>query len=608
MPSDDQSVFSPPPPQQQQDYSGPFSKWTSIQQNEQKPIQPPPAYPGKGAAIAYGIEKFVEGIRKGRVAKFAQQEQQKNQQWKSFQSYVNLASNNKDLSQAAKDEIAKTFYQTYGAAAKSEMGEASKGGKGKKGGGDPNDPNNKHGLIHHAMGTLLDGMTGGKPPSKGGPDFSEVQASIQSKYFNPDGSVKPEYSKTKALSDITQKYGEATKGATTEQDQQKAAASLFPHLVSQFGGDVRAASEFQKEILPKLPSAGSQADILQQWKGIGQPASGSPASPPPSPQAQPPSRRGPASRPATPIPPGTLAAPPAGPVAQAANSTAGPATGPTPPAAPNSRVLSPVEMQIAQMAGASGPLERLEYDGPDGKPVRVMGREINLPSGSGFYDASGRQIPADPSKVRKGSSAEPRQPRAPTTEERTGEEADEAYRARHKMKPGAPLDGAQHEDAVAEWRGRMASSTRRPSAPRQESAATVEAGRKVKAMEAISKIIEQTPIPANMGATQFAEYLRQHIEQYYKNDKSVAPYSAEIYNWINEEARKGSFKDPNALKSLIQGATGQAKQEHQAAKAQDKIEDLSQQVQANVDEIMGSQGGQGETRVMTYNPETGTVE
>ena len=588
MNNDEKSVFSPSP----QDYSGPFSKWTSIQQNEQKPIQPPPAYPGKGAAIAYGIEKFVEGIRKGRIAKFAQQEQQKNQQWQNFRGFVNDLYQDPDLNEAAKREISSTFYRTYGEAGKSEMEDAAKGSKGKgKKGSDSSDPKNKHAILQHVASTLFDGMTGGKPPSKGGPNFAEVQRDLHAKFYNPDGSIKPEYSKTKSLSEITQKYGEAAKGASTEQQQQQAVASLFPNLVSQFAGNVREAAEYQKSILPTLPKAGSQEDIMQQWGRIGQPATGSPAAPPPSPQNNSTSQRGPASRPATPVPLGTLIGPPASPAVQSANPAAGPASAATPPTAPYGKVLSPAEMYISQIAGMAEPLEQLEYDGPDGRPVRVRGREIILPSGAGYYDASGRQIPIDPSRIRKGTTTEPRQPRAPTTEERVSEEAAEAYRAHHKMNPGTPLDGAQTEDAIAEWKARMASATRRPAASRQESAATIEAGRKVKAMEAISKVIEQTPMPADMSATQFAEYLRQHIEQYYKNDNAVSPYSAEIYNWINEEARKGTFKDPGALKALIQGATGQARQEHQAAKTQDKIDNLSQQVQSNIDEIMGGQGG-----------------
>ena len=543
MPKND-SVFSPPDPNL---YAGPFSNW--LQPQPQQPAQAPQAYPGKAAGMAYGIEKFFEGVTKGRKEKFAQQEDEKSKRHQGFVSQINMMLSNPDLSEQAKASIRQKFAQEQGYAIKESLPKGA--GKGKGGKGD--EEQSKHGLVLHALHDFAEGLTGGKTPP-GGPDPGKTGTLLQSTYFNPDGSVKPEYSRTKALSGITQQYGDATKGAGNLQEAYAATRSQYPNLLMEFGGDEGRAQEFEKRMLAQYSPAGSQADIMGQWGKIGQPAN-----PPPSPTPQ-----------ASPAP-----AVSAIPVAR---------DGAAPPSALNGRVLTPGELQIAQMAGAAGPLKQLEYDGPDGKPIRVMGREINLPTGAGYFDASGRQISVDPSKIRAGSATEPRQPRAPIID---------------KQFPGK--DGKAHTVAidpdtrkVMEDYGvtpQAAGTKRTPLPQRPPSATVIAAERKVKGLEAIDKVLSQTPVPPNLDATQAAAYLKQHVDRYYKNDPEVSKYLPEVYDWITSEARKGSFKDPNKLKEILQNATGQARQDHQNAQTQDSVQNLQQQVQDNVNEILGEQGG-----------------
>jgi hypothetical protein len=567
------SALSPPDPNL---YSGPFSNW--LQPQPQQPAQAPQAYPGKGASIAYGIEKFFEGVTRSRKEAYARQEDAKFKRQQGFVSQVNMMLNNPYLSESAKSQIRQQFFQEQGHAIKEMLPKGS--GKGKGGGKGKDDTQGQHGLVIHALHDLAEGLTGGKSP-KGGPDPGKTGDTLQGTYFNPDGSVRPEFSRTKVLAGITQQYDSATKGAGNLQEAYAATRSLYPNLLKEFGGDEGRAQEFEKRMFAQYSPAGSQADIMGQWGKIGQ---SGPANPPPNPTPQ--TSPAPAAS-AIPVSSSIWPRTSYSPTSPAPAASAIPVArdGAVPPSAPNGRVLTPGELQIAQMAGAAGPLKQLEYDGPDGKPIRVMGREINLPTGAGYFDASGRQISADPSKIRAGTTTEPRQPRAPIID---------------KQFPGK--DGKAHTVAidpdtrkVMEDYGvtpQAAGTKRTPLPQRPPSATVIAAERKVKGLEAIDKVLSQTPVPPNLDATQAAAYLKQHVDRYYKNDPDVSKYLPEVYDWITSEARKGSFKDPDKVKEIIQNATGQARQDHQNAKVQDSIQNLQQQVQDNVNEILGEQGGQ----------------
>jgi hypothetical protein len=456
--NDEQSIFSPPP---KQDYQGPFSKWTSIEAKEQRPIPPPPAYPGKGAAVAYGIEKFVEGIRKGRIEKFARQEAKKNQEAQTFRSFVNSVSNRDDLSEAAKNDIAKTFYQTWGAAAKSEMDTASKGSKKSKGQSDnPNDPQNKFGVIHKIAGDVVEGLTGGKAPPKGGPDFSEVQAQIQAKYFDERGNVKPEYSKTKSLSEITQKFGGAMEAATTPQAQAKVTAEFFPNFAQILGGDVKTALGTMGAMTPALPTP--QEQLFQRGMQLKtQPAAQPPSAiptPPPGPVAQAgsPSQRGPSAPPA---PANNFPAPPpSSPVAQPSNTVAGPPSTGQP--APTASLIS----------GSAPPVEQSAYDKmaidyvnklTEGTPKAKADKEATL-KGGGKIPVIENSEESDPAKRWIGLDGKPIDPttiqgvdeKAPHQESATQETQDTmygAYAEEHNIDP-KKLTALQKRTAMAEWK------------------------------------------------------------------------------------------------------------------------------------------------------------
>ena len=251
---------------------------------------------------------------------------------------------------------------------------------------------------------------------------------------------------------------------------------------------------------------------------------------------------------------------------------------------------------IAEMAGQLQPPRNIEFEGPDGKTVRMEARVINLPqSGPIVIDLSGNPVPVAASKIRAASTTAPRTPTF-THGEATADR-DMKLPDGSMVKKGQVYTWRQanEEGAKREITGAGRQPQPRPGrATPQETAANRKLDRQIATLDAIGKVMQQTIAKGgfvdNKGnlleGAALARAIPQQISRFYKDDPSVMKYLPDITNWVNEEARKGSLKGD--IVNNIQTHGTQLQQEKEKLQTSQKLDAIQNQL---YDSMFGDTGG-----------------
>ena len=154
-------------------FEGPFSQYLSPSQSPyvgQANIPVPGAKIPRTAAAAAIIDKFLEGVSRGRERSFALQQQQQQQQVGVLTNKLNQILNDPTRTeadrQAASQPIYRALGQIMGGAIDQGQGQQKKGKKGQGGGEESQQP---QGIGHHLVGVMKDfatGLAGGKFPKE----------------------------------------------------------------------------------------------------------------------------------------------------------------------------------------------------------------------------------------------------------------------------------------------------------------------------------------------------------------------------------------------------------------------------------------------------------
>jgi hypothetical protein len=147
------------------DISGPFQDALTQQTFKAPPLQPGAGFMGAGGKLAFLGSKILEGFQQGRMRKYMQEENTKQQQWSTFNNLIQNAMANADT-----PEKRQAISQLYSETVWKGLNENLKGdgkGKGKKGGGEP-----------EGIGGHLKGIIGGiadkiGPIQKGSPSIGD---------------------------------------------------------------------------------------------------------------------------------------------------------------------------------------------------------------------------------------------------------------------------------------------------------------------------------------------------------------------------------------------------------------------------------------------------
>lgn len=553
---DQKSVFTPITPEQLQ---GPFSAFLTPPNDSQRTAAQQPPVNALGG-IAMAGTKFLEGVQSARMKSYEKRENEKSQKLTQFNQYITRIVQDPNLTDEAKQYALQQYSKALGGQILGAMGgEKGKGGKKGKQGGE----GQQGGVAQHFTNILKDlatGMVGGKMP-KGAPDIDlhTIMGEIDAKIY------QPQYSKPGIIETNIGNIQSALKALPPGSTQEDALRAITPHLQAVEKVDPRRAQSLRADFLGQYqaaPTVGSPEWAMSQLSKPGEPPS---------------------------------------PVGSSGQQPAGGPIGP-PPAAPQGAVIPATRMHLAQIAGFAQAPEQFEFVNAEGKREQVYAQVVNIPGGEqGLFDLTGRQIPVDLSKVRKASTAAPRQTRYGT-----------GYVAKDPKKPGQYVRAYDNLDEPgktiygasvappASTRPRVSAGGGGVASPTQRLAQ-----RKIDALAAISKVLEQTPEPKDakgqpMSGTALANYYLDHVEKYYKNDPTVKGYMAEIRDWFTTEARKGAFKDPNRVQEILANATGQAQQAKAAADTQQHMDAMQQQldnltpeVRGAVEDILGSSDGGG---------------
>ena len=93
-------------------------------------------------------------------------------------------------------------------------------------------------------------------------------------------------------------------------------------------------------------------------------------------------------------------------------------------------------------------------------------------------------------------------------------------------------------------------------------------------------------MPADLSPADSAKWMRRNL-QYYGKDKAVAPYMSEVIDWIEKQARTGTFKSSADLNAILGRASSQNQQDLKDSKTSDKVDALGSQVQDLTNDILG---------------------
>jgi hypothetical protein len=492
--------------------------------------------------------------------------------------------------------------------------DGQKGGKGKKGKGGAGDQQQQgpEGMVAGILKHVATGLVGGEMP-KGAPDVNphELIGQMEAEYHGNQNKYSVQGIIDQSLGGIQG----ALKALPQDATQEDALTAIGPHLQAIQRVDPARAESIRKDFLGRYqpaPPVGSTAAYLRDYMRSQQtqpPQRGAPAPAPNATPGQPPEVPQP-SAPGQGVPPPqppTGSAPPQpSPPSNAqpgVGSQAGePSTqaGPPAPAGPGAqKTFDRTEWFLANAAGLAQKQEQFEY-GPANHPTRFNGQFVNTPEGvSGYYYPNGQPVPVDPSEVRKASTTEPREPRAPrwTTEHPVQDP---------NSKTGWSLYSRNEDTGEEHLRtGAPKPASERPVRGPVVSATSKLAERKINVAEAISKILSQTlqPTPLKdakgketpITGTAWAKWYMDHVKDFYGKDKAVAPYLAEIQAWFTDQGRRETYKDPNALWQGVVAAGEKAQGELQQSQTNDKLDSMQQKFNDLDTEILGAPTSTGGT-------------
>ena len=262
--ADQRSVFQPVDPQT---LSGPFSSFLQPTQQAQQAAQaPPPVMAGKGTSLGYLASKFIQGASQGRVKAFEAKENQKVQEFNSFQGKIK--SIYPSLTPAGQQKALQILSRTMGTEIiqAAEGGEKGKGKKGKQG----EEGQGMLGHIKNFAKELGTGMTGGATP-KGADihDVAKANVALMNELYDENG-LKPQYSREGVLAENTKQIQEIAKrlppGSHMGEFEQ-AASVPFQNLINNGLGD--EAQQLKAHFggiympAPRSPMEGLQYDVFR---------------------------------------------------------------------------------------------------------------------------------------------------------------------------------------------------------------------------------------------------------------------------------------------------------------------------------------------------------
>jgi hypothetical protein len=370
MANQNNSVFTP------QDTGGPFSEYLSPTQVAPAQIPVPGAKIPRAAAAAAIIDKFLEGMEKGRVEKFSNQERQRSQKRQALDSaYAQIRQDHEEgrVTEEGYNKATQIYFQGIGNIGVHELqGTASdpqangKPSKAKKKPADSDQPPTPGDHIKNVAKSIFTGMTGGKltPTADVGQSLIAMQNSVYSK----DGNPLPQYNAKTKVADVQnqlQKLSDSLKPETTQQEAQRLFQPYFKQLdaldpTGKLGYGKQARQDFLSPFQP-APPPGSQAEANVNMQKMFPPIT-----------------------PGTPPPPG-------------AETASGP-----PPM--NGQQLA--ALRSAKQITKEG---NISYIGADGKRTEDEGIRVNVPNRGEFWyvrDQQGNPVAINQAGVREASTGQ----------------------------------------------------------------------------------------------------------------------------------------------------------------------------------------------------------
>jgi hypothetical protein len=574
------SVFMPVDPSS---LEGPFSGFLRPPAPAPQASEIPAAGISTAGGIAMAMSKFLESATQGRIKSYEERENAKLRKLTQLNQY--MTSVYPTLTPEGQQEAMKLYSRAVGPEVLNAMGNGKKG----KGGVSKDELPSRDGKqtqgnasttgdVHrHFTGILKDialGMVGGKMP-KGAPDV-DLSATIGNIALIADD---PKYNREKV---IGSSLGEIQKGLEGfSGTQEEALTRITPHLQQISRLDPGRADSVRADYLGRFqpaPKPGTKEYVIDRLM---------------NPQAQSQSPTAPTAPPPGPVtgPVNVRSMGQAGPPAALPPDQPTAAAHPGPPQAPAYDSQRALLHQYAGSGQVGDPKDIEVTDGP-GKTRRATAYWVNYPEMNGIPGFAGwvdtQTLQPVQGSVRIASTAEPKAERFSTAQTVKGDpkwggDPKKFYRVQ------------QSEDNPDKFHviGEVADPTRaRTPAARPDSPALIKARRDVAASEAVSKILEQTPWPTDdkgkpVEGKAALNYFLDHVEKYYKDDRSVGPYLKEVIGTFTELGKKGAFRDVGDIRQQLTDMGDRAKQQVQHQETQQKIDNLNEQVQGMVGDVLG---------------------
>lgn len=564
--ADQKSGFSPVDPAQ---LTGPFSGFLRPPEptRAEQTVFQVPAPLGKLGGIASVASAFLEGATKGRIKKYEMEENAKLKKIQILNGYMHSIMNDPNITDEAKSLATQQYYQALGGEIQGVSGKGNK--KGQEGGT----------AAHHfanIMKDLATGMVGGKQP-KDTPDPGSAVMQIQGMLYGPDGKVLPQFNRQDQISGVSKQIQERLKSLppeSTQEEANRAVADLYPALQKVAGPQADSIYGSYLGSYRRAPAIGSQAELFNELRKT---------SAQQQPQANPPGVSSSSGIPMQET--GGMAVQ----GLQAEPQKPGPPETPT-------RGYNPVRAFLWDMVtpGSTGKPQDVEYVDSSGKPRRSTAVYVNNMEFQGWVDPQTHQPIQTKGDIRIASTAEPRQERFTPPKVVKGDPARYPGTDPKKWYEVSQSLDTQNKSIVI---GEAAiPSSERPRAARGAavSAATLKFERQEKVYEAINKVYSQAlegGMPADLSPADSAKWLRRNL-QYYGKDKSVSPYTSEVIDWIEKQARTGTFKTPSDIRAILDQENTRNQQNLDNSKRSDQSEELNRSIKEWMDTMLDVQDSQ----------------
>lgn len=378
-----------------QDYNGPFSE--QLRPPEPTPIAVPGAKIPRQAAAAAIIDKFLDGLQRGRQQQFQQEQNQISQKRNALTSAYNQIQQDYAEGRVTAEGAAKAkqiYTNAMAGIALSDLdhGDDQAGKKSKKKDGDQ--PQTAGQQVKGFAKQLLTNVVGKQPG--GAVDPGSAMLAMQQAVYAKDGNPLPQYNAKSQVADIQNKIQQTQGGIPADATWNLAQPHFGPMLDKLRFLNPQEADRKEKELrelyapTPTPPPPGSVEDARLQAQRLftsvpqGQPgASAPPGAPTVTPQA----------------------------------------TGGPPPI--NGRQFSAL-----RSAGMVTKESNIEYTGPDGKKIQGEGVRANVPNHGEFWyvrDASGNLQPVNQQGVREVGTGQQQTDPKPSEPVRIGPNQKDAF-------------------------------------------------------------------------------------------------------------------------------------------------------------------------------------